>query len=129
MNKIKMKIYNILMLCLMIFTCCIHINLLEAYNINKIPIIDDLEGKNSIYYMVTTSGKKTYNDIFLAKGTQYFVDIDNTTYNKMRLENFRNTYLMCGSDNKCIDDFHKQKMVEEILNSWTNYYADFKPSK
>lgn len=121
--------FKILSICFILFTYFLHINLIEAYNINKIPIIDDLEGKNSVYYMVTTSGKKTYNDIFLAKGTQYFVDINNTTSNKMRLENFRDTYLMCGSDNKCIDTFNKQKMVEEILNSWTNYYADFKPNK
>lgn len=126
-NK-KIKISSVIFFCFIIFTWYVHINLLEVYNINKIPTIKSLEESASNYYSAF-SDEKTYDDIFIVKGSQYFIDVDENTYNYALLEDFRNTYLTCKSDKKCIDSFNKQKMIENIVNSWTNYYEDFKPSK
>lgn len=126
-NK-KISLSTVIFLCLMTFSWYVHINLLQVYHINKIPIIRSLEENASNYYS-SFSEEKTYDNIFIVKGSQYFIDIDETTYNYTFLEDFRNTYMRCKSEKKCIDKFHQQKMVENILNSWTNYYEDFKPNK
>lgn len=130
-NKNKVKSYTkILGIGIILLSGYIHIELLNTYHIDKIPLIKDIEFRNSVYYMIINESQgKSYNDIFIAKGSQYYIDIDEKTYNKNRLEDFKNTFLMCKSDKKCIDNFKNQKMVENILTSWTNYYDDFKTNK
>lgn len=134
MSNNKIKSLRILWVALFIsftmMTIYVHIQLVNSYRIDKIPLIENIEDLNSKYYMPGNSEKTlSYDDIFIAKGTQDFMDIKHYTYNKNRLENFKDTYLMCKSDEHCIKEFREMEMVNEILNSWKNYYEDFEPNK